>query len=321
MKKQSIFSRPLFFVLFALIVTALWGSAFPMVKLGYEYYEITQTGDKIFFAAARFMLAGAVLLLVNIIKKKPETQKRGFSNIKLNKEQIKWVLLLALVQITGNYFFYYIGLSNTAGSIASIVNSCDTFLSVLIVGLFFKSDKLTPNKIIGAVIGLFGIVIVNLNGGNFGGFSLYGEGFILVSSLFSTFGIIINKKVATALNPIVATGYFLFIGGGVLLGIALAMGGSINLLNIKADLVLLYLTFVSGCAFVLWSSLLRHNDVSKTGVFKLLIPVFGNVLSALILQENILSFSRLVSVVLVAAGIGLVNYNFSKNKQSKLLTD
>lgn len=44
----------------AMICCALWGSAFPCVKLGMELLHITsdQTADQILFAGERFFLAG-----------------------------------------------------------------------------------------------------------------------------------------------------------------------------------------------------------------------------------------------------------------------
>ena len=301
MKKESIFRSKPVFVVCAVICTALWGSAFPMVKLGYELFGIGSTADKLMFAGLRFFIAGAVLLLLSAAR------GRGISALRLKNGAGKWVALTALVQIAGNYFFYYIGLSNTAGSVASVLNSLDTFLSVLIVPFFFVSDRLNRYKITGIILGLSGIIAVNFGGG-FSGFQFFGEGFILISSLFSTFGIILNKKASIAAEPSVSSGYFLLLGGGVLVTVSAIMGGGIALTELRGTAVLLYLSGVSAVAFLLWSSLLRHNDVSRTGVFKLLIPIFGNLLSALILHENIFTPSRAAAVVLVCLGIFFVNY-------------
>ncbi len=306
-EKESIFSRRWVFALCALICTLLWGSAFPMVKKGYELFEITETGDKLMFAGVRFFIAGAVLLLVTFFAGRKRGEKRP---LRLNAAQLKILLPLTALQIVGNYFFYYIGLSNTAGSVASILNSLDIFLSVLIVPFFIKSDRLNLSKVFGIIFGFAGVIIVNLGGAV--SFSLFGEGFMLFSGLFSTFGIILNKKATQLVSPIHASGFFLFTGGAVLMLISLIMGGSLSLSNPSGIGVLLYLSGVSALAFLLWSSLLKHNDVSKTGSFKLLIPIFGNILSALILGENIFSVSRIFAVLLVALGIFLVNRQDSK---------
>lgn len=300
MKEKNIFNNNITFVLLAFVATALWGTAFPGIKLGYEWFGISDTGSKIMFAGLRFILAGLMVLSVYIFKYKKIPI--------LLKEQIKPVLLMALFQVVGDYFFYYIGLSETLGGVAAVVNSFDTFCSVILVSLFFKSDKLTTRKIIGCIIGFTGIILINLKGTDEISFRLTGEGFILISSLFSTFGIIINKKAALKINPVLLTGYYLLIGGIVLTAISFTLGGHIAFKNVKADLCLIYLSLVSALAFMIWSALLKYNNVSKTSVFKMTIPIFGNIFSAIALSENIFTLPHFLSMIFVAAGIGIVNY-------------
>lgn len=300
MKEKNIFKNNITFVLLAMAATALWGTAFPGVKLGYEWFGITNTGSKIMFAGVRFIIAGLMVLCIYLVKNRKIPV--------LLKEQIKPVLIMALIQVTGDYFFYYLGLSVTAGGVSAVINSFDTFCSVILVSLFFKDDKLTAKKIIGCVIGLMGIVLINFSGGGSVSFKLTGEGFILISSLFASFGIIINKKAALKIDPMILTGYYLLTGGIILTAISVPLKGTISFSNAKADICLIYLSLVSALAFLIWSGLLKYNNVSKTSVFKLMTPIFGNVFSALALGENIFTPAHLISVILVAAGIGIVNY-------------
>lgn len=306
MKKKSIFENNILFIFFAVICTALWGTAFPGVKLGYEWFGIgsDDTGSKLMFAGVRFALAGLIVLVVYIIKNRRLPL--------FTKKEAPAILALSAVQITGNYFFYYLGLSVTAGSIASVLNSFDTFCAVLLVPLFFKSDRLTAKKLAGCVIGMAGIVLVNLHAGSQFSFNLNGEGFLLISALISTVGIMINKKASMKIDPMIVTGYHLLLGGGMLTAIALAFGGTISFASTKANLCLVYLALVSAVAFLIWSQLLKHNPVSKVSVFKLMTPIFGNVFSALALGENILDPMHIISVVLVALGIATVNTEIKK---------
>ena len=101
MKKKSIFENNILFIFFAVICTALWGTAFPGVKLGYEWFDIgsDDTGSKLMFAGVRFALAGLIVLVVYIIK------NRRFPLF--SKKDSPAILALSAVQITGNYFFYY----------------------------------------------------------------------------------------------------------------------------------------------------------------------------------------------------------------------
>ena len=69
--------------------------------------------------------------------------------------------------------------------------------------------------------------------------------------------------------------------------------------------------------------LIFYNEVSKIAVYGFMNPIFGALLSAIFLQESkLLSFRSLLSLVLVALGIILVNVkmpaeNLSKNPDLK----
>ncbi len=310
MKEKRNFNNNITFAVLAVIATALWGTAFPGIKLGYEWFNISDTGSKILFAGIRFMIAGASVLVFYTVKYKKIPV--------LTKQQLPPVLAMSLVQVAGDYFFYYLGLSETSGGVAAVINSFDTFCSVIIVSLFFKDDRLNMKKIIGCIAGFAGIIFINFNADAAFTFKLTGEGFIIISSLFATFGIIINKKAAMKISPVVLTGYYLLIGGAVLTMISIPLKGQISFNNIKADLCLIYLAMVSAVAFLIWSALLKYNDVSKTSMFKLMTPIFGNIFSAVMLKENIFTPMHIVSIILVAAGIGIVNYEKKKIIKSHL---
>lgn len=57
-------------LLSALFVMFLWGSLFPMVKLGYSAYGIDTTGDILLFAGIRFTVCGIVIYLYVMFKDK-----------------------------------------------------------------------------------------------------------------------------------------------------------------------------------------------------------------------------------------------------------
>ena len=61
-------------------------------------------------------------------------------------------------------------------------------------------------------------------------------------------------------------------------------------------------------AYTLWSLLLSQNPVSRIAVFNFLIPVFGVILSTILLHEKgMFSMTTVLSLLLVCLGIWLVN--------------
>lgn len=56
----------------ALVCCALWGSAFPCIKIGYQMFEIdaADTAAQILFAGYRFTLAGILTVLIGSVLNK-----------------------------------------------------------------------------------------------------------------------------------------------------------------------------------------------------------------------------------------------------------
>ena len=64
------------------------------------------------------------------------------------------------------------------------------------------------------------------------------------------------------------------------------MGGHITKVTPSGIGLLVYLALVSAVAYSLWGILLKYNPVSRVTVFGFMNPVFGVLLSALLLGET-----------------------------------
>lgn len=308
LKPELFFKKPVNIFLIAVLCTLLWGSAFPGVKLGYELLQI-ETGDlysKILFAGCRFGLAGLFTLAFAMLS------ARRF--VLPGRKNIGGITLLGLVQTSLQYIFFYIGLSYTTGVKGSILNATSTFMIVILAHFVYKDDRITVKKAAGCLLGFAGVVLVNLGGGGFDGFSFAGEGCILLSALTFALGSLISKRVAAKGEPVVITGYQLLIGGVVLVVIGLLGGGRMVLPSVEALLLFLYLALLSSVAFALWTALLKYNPVGKISIYNFLTPVFGSFLSVLLLQEQAFDWKVVLALVLACGGIILVNRDKGKRQ-------
>lgn len=282
----------------AILCNLLWGSAYPGIKIGYELFNITDSvPQKLFFAGLRFVLAGIMVLLVSI----PVNKKLP----RLSRNNVGIIALTGVVYTAMQYVFFYIGLSNTSGSNGSIVNSTTTFMAIIVSRVFFK-ERIGWTKVLGTLTGFAGVIVI-LSAGSTGGFSFYGEGFILIAAMCFVAGSLISKKAASSSDAMTATGFNLLIGGIILLLWGLIGGGTLVRISTGGILILLYLAFLSAAAFTIWTFLLREVSVSRISIFNFLIPVSGTILSAIFMKENIWDIHYLVSLILVCAGIFLVN--------------
>lgn len=216
MGRASVFENRKWVPLFAGSAALSWACAFPLIKLGLADFGIagTDTGGKALFAGARFLLAGLVVLAVAKLCGRSFAVPRG---------KTRWQLVLfGLVNTALHYFFFYLGVSNSPGGRASILDSLGTFLLILAAAVVFR-EKLTLRSIFGCLLGFSGIVLINL-GSTAGQFTLSGDGMLLCSSVCAMVGGLLTRVVTRKMDPLVATGHSLALGGALLIPAGLLMG-------------------------------------------------------------------------------------------------
>ncbi len=287
----------------AFVCCALWGSAFPCIKLGYQYFAIgsSDTATQILFAGIRFFLAGILaILLGSTLQRKLLIPKRGALG------KICW---LSFLQTVAQYFFFYVGLAHTSGVKASIIEGVNVFIAIIVASLIFRQEELTVQKVAGCAVGFAGVVLVNLTGGGLGGgFAWNGEGFIFLSTVAYAFSSVFLKRYSKEENPVLLSGYQFVVGGFIMAAAGFCMGGTFTNINAKGIAMLFYLAFVSAAAYSLWGVLLKYNPVSRVAVFGFMNPVFGVLLSALLLGESdAVGIVSAAALVLVCVGIYVVN--------------
>ena len=299
-EKKSIFQRPMWVTLFALTAAISWGWAYPLIKLGFTEFGITQamTGSKMLFAGMRFALSGFILLAIALATKR---------NFRVSKPaDWSYMCLFALLNTTLHYSFFYIGLSHSDGARAAILNSLSVFLVVLLACLFFKSDRLTPKKILGCAIGITGILILNVGKGGGGQFTLMGDGMIVLNALCSAFASLLTRGLSRRVDVFVGTGYSLFFGGLLLIIPSLFMHGTLPHITSYGLIILSLLIGISALGFALYNKLISCNPVGKIAIFNSLIPVVGALTSCLCLNEPFY-MKYLVACLLAMAGIYIIN--------------
>ena len=287
----------------ALLCCALWGSAFPCIKIGYRLFDIASgvVAAQILFAGCRFTLAGVLALAIGSALNREWLVPKRRSYGRIAK--------LALLQTVAQYIFFYVGLANTTGVKASIIEGVNVFIAILVASLLFHQEKLSAAKILGCVIGFAGVVLVNISGGGLDfGFHFTGEGFIFLSTIAYAFSSVFLKRYSKEDNPVLLSGWQFVFGGLVMIVCGLLAGGRLSEWSVAGVLMLLYMAVISAVAYSLWGILLKYNPVSKVAVFGFMNPVFGVILSAILLHEgDSIGVMCLVSLALVCAGIYIVN--------------
>ena len=300
-KTDNIFTHPLVIALCALICCALWGSASPAIKIGYELLEVSGVPSTILFAGIRFTAAGIITVIIYSLA------RRKLLYPKL--ENIPKVLTVSAFQTVIQYIFFYIGLANTTSVKGTIASGSSAFFCVLIASLVFRQEKLTAKKIIACILGFLGILIVNLDGLELT-MNLLGDGFVIFSTVCYAFSSVLMKRYSKYEDPVVISGYQFIIGGAFMIAVGLISGGKLNLTNASGIALLVYLAFLSAIAYALWGVLLKYNPVSRVSIFSFTTPIFGTILSFIFLpgSNGVRPLNLVVTLVLVSLGILLLNY-------------
>lgn len=300
-KSVDLFKNKVTVTMIALLCVLLWGSAFPAVKTGYQWFAIegTDISSKLLFAGIRFFGAGVMdLILAFFVHRRMTRPGRGF---------FKAVGLLGIVQTFLQYVFFYIALSNMTGAKGSVVNAMGTFITVVLAHFLCENDRLDRRKVIGCLLGITGVILININGDMGPVFSLTGDGLMLLAAVSFALGNIISKKVSGGLDAMWLTGSQLTFGGALLILSGVCTGGHLNVITGKGIALMIYMSFLSAAAFTLWLQLLKNNPVGKISMFSALIPVFGTLLSGIILGENVFNTVSMLSLLCVSAGIYVIN--------------
>lgn len=306
MKSEKIFTNRLVVILSALLCCALWGSATPFIKIGYElilpHKDVSST---ILFAGVRFMLAGIITIaLYSLARRKILYPK---------KENISKILTFSCFQTVIQYIFFYIGLANTTGVKGTVASGSNGFFALLVASLLFKQEKLSIKKLVACIIGFLGVILINLKGLDFN-MNFFGDCFVIFSAISYAVSSCLIKNYSKYEDPVVISGYQFAIGGLFMIVVGLLSGGEISVITVKAWGVLIYLSFLSAIAYALWGVLLKYNPVSKVTVFSFMIPVFGVILSTLLLSEKsgVEPINLIITLILISSGILMLNYKKEK---------
>lgn len=308
--KKSILENPQMVLPSAMLCCLLWGSAFPLVKIGFSWLNISSEDipTEILYAGLRFTLAGVIAIII--------TSLISGKFLRPTVKSLPKVFSLSMFQTILQYLFFYIGLSNTSGVKASVIEAMNVFVALIVSCLIFRMEKFTAAKIIGSIIGFAGVVIINVSKGDLaGGLTLKGEGFILISTVAYAFSSVLMKHWSGEENPMMMSAWQFLLGGIVMSILGFSLGGRISGFDLKSVLLLIYLASLSAIAYSLWASLLKYYPVSRIAVYGFMNPVFGFILSAFLLGESeAFGLKSIAALVLVCLGIYIVNYTKKTNK-------
>lgn len=123
-----------------ILLSLIWGSSFILMKRGLESYTDMQVGSMRIFFSFIFLLPLSI-----------------FRFKKIKKHHLKSLIIVGFI---GNFFpalLFAIAQTQISSSLAGMLNSSFPLFALIIGGMIYKT-KTPKSKIIGTIVGMFGVV-------------------------------------------------------------------------------------------------------------------------------------------------------------------
>jgi drug/metabolite transporter (DMT)-like permease len=280
-------------VFFTILAGALWGTSFPIIKIGLTYT------DPFAFLFWRFLVSSVTLLVSMFLIRRLEFK---MTNKKL-------LVFLGIANGIG-YLLQYVAMNYTSAAKAALfINLSAMWVAILSPRLL--GESFSRKKIAGVLCGLVGIVFVstNLDFSTFGEGQFIGDFMLICSGMVWALFMIYNKKLV--INSTSATfqsmTWVLLLTLLSIVPFTVLSGPRFFALSGEAWLAVFYTAIVCWVLpYYLWLEGLKHLSASTSTVLLLSEIVVAVILSITVLKEPVTVFSTIGALFIVIA-IALVS--------------
>ncbi len=275
----------------AITAVALWGLAFPLIQDSLEFFSPIVLGF-LRFGIASIMMAAVLAALFPL------------SEIKtLLVREWKPIFVLAALYVTIPNIAQNIGLQDGTSSVACVIQSSGPVLTLLFA-MALLGERITRAKGIGTLIAMAGTVVLVSDGGiSLENASFVSSAIILVSAVSYGMAWVSAKRVLERNHPMLVIGLAIIVGT-LLLGLAIPLESELRFDPTPVavlDIVVLG-TLCAGVSSILYLTVLKTEEVSRTAFFIYLMPVFAS-LFAWILRDEMVEALTVACGLVIVAGI------------------
>ncbi|WP_237151960.1 EamA family transporter [Oryzibacter oryziterrae] len=277
---------PLRHILLAVMVTAVWGFNFVVIRLGLG------TVPPLLLAALRFVVASLPVFFL------PRP-----------KVPLWRMLAIGMTLFVGQFAFLFPAMKlGMPPGLASVTLQSQAFFTILIASIVLR-ERPKPRQIGGALVAGAGLLTIASTVG--GDFTTIGLVLTIASAISWASGNILMRgagKVDTLpmiiwlclIPPLPLFGLSLIFEGWPAIVTAFA---DANLVSVASVLYIAIPTTIFG--FAVWGFLLKHHPASTVAPFSLMVPLFGTVSSWAVLGETF-SPLRVLGMALILIGLGTI---------------
>ncbi len=237
-------------------------------------------------ASTSSLLAGVFFLIIFTYQKRWHELKNNFD--------WKNIILLSIV-LTITFYFLFTGTKNTTAGNVAILSQMEVFFTFLIFSVFFRKEKISPYRILGATLMILGVVMVCYSKD----FSLsLGDIFILISVFFGAFCSLFARKALEKMSVVLVMMARSFLLGISLFILAIFFNQFPTFTEFKVSFPFLLLNgfLIFGVSRTLMYKVFKMIPVTKALSLKAIYPLFTLFFSYLFLSE-IPTIWQVVSII------------------------
>ena len=285
------------FLVFSLGI--LWGASFLFVEV---LLDLINPFLIVYF---RVSIASVILVLYLYLSK---------TKFKVTNKIVYNLFIMALLNNVVPFLLIAYGQQTTTGGLASILNANTSLITILLASMFISYEKLTVNRILGVLIGLFGIIIAV----GYESFltiydDSYGKFLILLATVSYSFAGIWAKLKLSDVPPLIsATGMLTF--STVILSPFAAIYFNDDLINLNFPIIFYSIMFAVLCsviAYFLYFKILEKTGAGNLLICTIIIPPASIILNSLILGK-VISISELIGLMIIILGLIVLDGRYRK---------
>ncbi len=285
--------RPIAILIF---LTMIWGSNMAFVKIA------SREMAPVFMAGLRSIVASLCLLIwmkVRGLKIFPSTRFIGHG-------------IVVGVLFGSEFGLMFVGLEFTLASRGYVLLYCAPFFATLGAHAYLDGDRLNVWKTAGLLAAFCGVAVLFLKDlGSFSFKALPGDLlFLIAGAMWGATTVYIKKYLVRRTDPLQILFYQLFFSAPFLLIVSLTIEPSAIW---SVSFTLLFSLFyqciiVAFLSYLAWFVLVARYPVSVMHAFSFFTPVFGVLISGVLILGETIGPKLLISLLLVSVGMVLVNY-------------
>lgn len=272
-----------------------WGSSYLFIKIGVD------AGLQPFTLVMLRLLIGSALLgtVVLIARERLPRERRFYAHISV----------VGFFGIALPFVLITFAETSVDSALAAVLTAPVPLFVIPFAALLLPEEGLTVNKVIGVVIGLIGVaVLVGFDPAQLGTNDFFAEIILIAAAISYAIGGVYARRFVQGYRPMIPALFEVFTAFVMVAVLAFIFERPLSAsLNSDAIIAVVWLGLIgSGLAFLAFFRLLGRWGAARTSLVAYLLPVWGIILGAIVLHEQIPP-QLLLGTALVIGGIAIVN--------------